>query len=1161
MSAAFYPQVQKIYVAYYGRPADPAGLQYWAGQLAANGGNLTSIINAFGASAESTALYAGADNSAKVTAIYQQLFNRAPDAAGLAFYTAELTANRMTASSIALNVANGAQGTDATYLNNKVTVATSFTDSLTVDSAAAVAYTGTTATTAARSLITGVTTSAATTNVASTITSIKAGGGAAAGQTFTLTANVDGISGTAGDDVFRAVMASGTSTTLNVGDAIDGGAGRDTLNIIDQAGTAVGIVSLTNVEVVNVRVLVASGTDVSELNAADWTGVAVLSNATSLADSEFQFSGLSTTTQVVLHGNTDISGNFANDTTADVSIGAVNAGTFAGVTTYGATAVTANATAHITIDGASAGLISGVSIALSGNNLLSVDAGPTADSFTITGAGSAVLFTTAQLATADASSFAGNLDLTLNGVSDVTVKGGGGNDTIRLGTTISNNDSIVGGAGTDSVQFSIGGFSRNLQATGVENAVIRFNDANGGAVNTTASTVGTYFIAAGSASADATLNGLANNSTVTFGDAASATADGLDDVVLDGASGATNLTINFGSATGGMNVTGLSVTDVTNVVISAVSNSTGTNVISSATFDDDVKSVTIITRGGDADLDMSAMALGGVTSLSIQTNGSADFSMHSAFDAATALAQVNLAASGTAATILLNDLGSGIGLTTITIDANAGADVFASGVTFGNSGSAAISTYTISIAAETDSSVGTAAIGNSGIVIDTTGVASLIMNISAAASSTVHVGDVTLLQGIATASAAGGVLTFSAGTIGTNAIVRIEEINSNATFTGTQVVLGSVTLGASAELTLWSGGVAASGVSDFDVQALNLTLGASAIVEVAKGSGFETTAGSIGAISITAADGASATFGAIAASAVGAFTVNVASGASANFGAITTVAAATAAAVGSFELGGKSGGGVTFSTIAASGVGAIAVSGGLDVTFGTITSPTIGSIDASNQTVSGAFTIDLSGVQAAAEVRLGAATNIVISGVGNDVVTLKAGGTGNDTIRYNSTAQGTDNIINFFAGSTGLDVISIAAAIGTASIRAGNGSALAAGATIDLSVVINGTGASATLAATDNVILLGTSLANTAAMEAFFNTAVTFASAAIASSNFIVAWTDGTDAYISILGSTDAGSANAVTLSSASAAISSTVLATLSGVTPGALSANNFTIV
>jgi len=214
MSAAYYPQVQEIYVAYYGRPADPAGLQYWAGQLAANKGNLASIINAFGNSAESTALYAGASNSAKVTAIYQQIFNRAPDSAGLTFYTNALTAGTMTAASIALNVADGASGVDATYLANKLVVAQAFSDALTTDSAANLAYSGTTAITAARSLITGVTTSAATTNVASTITSIKSGGGSVAGQTFTLTTGTDTFAGTTGSDTFTA--ASGTLNATDV---------------------------------------------------------------------------------------------------------------------------------------------------------------------------------------------------------------------------------------------------------------------------------------------------------------------------------------------------------------------------------------------------------------------------------------------------------------------------------------------------------------------------------------------------------------------------------------------------------------------------------------------------------------------------------------------------------------------------------------------------------------------------------------------------------------------------------------------------------------------------------------------------------------------------------------------------------------------------------
>jgi|NOAtaT_6_FD_contig_101_193354_length_3711_multi_3_in_0_out_0_1 hypothetical protein len=224
MSAAFYPQVQKIYVAYYGRPADPAGLQYWAGQLAANGGNLTSIINAFGNSAESTALYAGASDSAKVTAIYQQLFNRAPDAPGLAFYTTELTAGRMSAASIALNVANGATGTDATRLANKATVGTAFTDALTVDSAAAVAYSGTTAITAARSLITGTTDTAATTNVASTITSIKSSGGATGGQTFTLTTAMTLAAADALPDFYRIASGEVDGGNLSVEQYVDGSA-------------------------------------------------------------------------------------------------------------------------------------------------------------------------------------------------------------------------------------------------------------------------------------------------------------------------------------------------------------------------------------------------------------------------------------------------------------------------------------------------------------------------------------------------------------------------------------------------------------------------------------------------------------------------------------------------------------------------------------------------------------------------------------------------------------------------------------------------------------------------------------------------------------------------------------------------------------------------
>jgi len=54
--SSHYNTVQKIYIGYYQRPADPAGLIYWAERLDGSGGNLNEIIEAFANSAESQTL-------------------------------------------------------------------------------------------------------------------------------------------------------------------------------------------------------------------------------------------------------------------------------------------------------------------------------------------------------------------------------------------------------------------------------------------------------------------------------------------------------------------------------------------------------------------------------------------------------------------------------------------------------------------------------------------------------------------------------------------------------------------------------------------------------------------------------------------------------------------------------------------------------------------------------------------------------------------------------------------------------------------------------------------------------------------------------------------------------------------------------------------------
>lgn len=119
--------VQKAYVAYYGRPADPAGLTYWAVKMDGQGGSLQAIIDAFGNSDEFNRRHGGLTDTQMVAKIYQQTLARDPDPAGLAWYVAELRAGRTTLQRVALDVLNGASGDDAITVANKVDVAGYYT--------------------------------------------------------------------------------------------------------------------------------------------------------------------------------------------------------------------------------------------------------------------------------------------------------------------------------------------------------------------------------------------------------------------------------------------------------------------------------------------------------------------------------------------------------------------------------------------------------------------------------------------------------------------------------------------------------------------------------------------------------------------------------------------------------------------------------------------------------------------------------------------------------------------------------------------------------------------------------------------------------------------------------------------------------------------------
>jgi hypothetical protein len=143
--------VQELYVAYFGRPADPTGLQNFETALEAAGAPTTlvglnaayntspavaALINSFGTSTESGNLYgtniatsSGATQQF-VLSVFQSLFNRAPLTAGLDFWANAIVTGVLTPGAAALSIAAAAAPADTATLGAKVSAAIAFTTDL-----------------------------------------------------------------------------------------------------------------------------------------------------------------------------------------------------------------------------------------------------------------------------------------------------------------------------------------------------------------------------------------------------------------------------------------------------------------------------------------------------------------------------------------------------------------------------------------------------------------------------------------------------------------------------------------------------------------------------------------------------------------------------------------------------------------------------------------------------------------------------------------------------------------------------------------------------------------------------------------------------------------------------------------------------------------------
>jgi len=327
---------QQMYVAYYGRPADPAGQLYWAEQFDASE-DLTQALAAFGNSDEFTAGFGSLDNEALVTNLFQQLFGRAPEADGLAFYVAKLDSEESTLASIAKEIADGAQNDDKTTLDNRVAVANTYTT--------AVETQGATYTEAeiadAQAILAAVDATEESVTASNTAAEAEVEANVpVTGETFTLTTGTDDFTLSAGDDT----VDGSTPNSLGASDKIIDSSteDNDTLDVTVSAAVAA---TVKNVE--NVNYTWSSNADLA-VNATNMAGNTFNLNASGLA-----FSGNATITAAGtnnVNAGDDITGTLTLTNVVDSTVDAGAAKTV--VIDKGAvTTVGQKTTANLTING------------------------------------------------------------------------------------------------------------------------------------------------------------------------------------------------------------------------------------------------------------------------------------------------------------------------------------------------------------------------------------------------------------------------------------------------------------------------------------------------------------------------------------------------------------------------------------------------------------------------------------------------------------------------------------------------------------------------------------------------------------------------------------------------------------------------------------------
>jgi len=632
-------------------------------------------------------------------------------------------------------------------------------------------------------------------------------GAVVSGQTFTLTTGVDNIVGTGNNDTIIADN-TGTAKQLTVADAINGGAGTDTLKIYLAAGdTATGQpTTLTGIENV-----VINGGAVTAYTANSATTSLSVEDPVALTNATYTLSGQSVSLKSALTASaaatmTTTLANAATTTAANVTL---NGYTYSGTDSH-TLAITGAALATVNLSSTGAAnkvaSLTNASAALTTLNIDGDKALTLADALT-------------GLKTYNAANLTGALTLDVSGKtpsSTLAITGGSGNDKVTFGAGAAGPKStmaIAGGAGTDTLVIKDADTSNSAginKVTGFEvlglgatttgtydmsviTSLTAVNSLTALALTGAAGAAGTN--AGTAATAGVTLTGLSNSNTVQI-DA---------NITTVGGAGGAHSVADGNNATGGAGAAGGSAL----VLTPAVDN--GSNAIT-LTF----SGVTLNSSGGaggaatvaaGANNDTATGGAGGAAATTINASNYENVTIVSNKDATGAGSNTLTAAGGAG--------GAATGGTTSNTAGVAGAD--AAGLTVGTnatvtiSGAAALNTGLI---AGTNVTVNASAL--TGNLTMSTGTGNDVITGGSGINTITLTGGVdTVNLSASTAKADVIALTSGTGTTSTN-FVKISGF-TNAATTGDKLDTAIATVTIQADVTTPT----ATGVANLNAQVAN----------------------------------------------------------------------------------------------------------------------------------------------------------------------------------------------------------------------------------------------------------------------------------------------------------------------------------------------------